>query len=33
MLRAKSLPEFLEQANTDGMMATMLLQVGVPRAI
>lgn len=26
MLRAKSLPEFLEQANTDGMMATMLLQ-------
>lgn len=27
MLRAKSLPEFLEMANTDGMMATMLLQV------
>ncbi|CAB1105481.1 unnamed protein product [Ectocarpus sp. CCAP 1310/34] len=26
MLRAKSLPEFLEQANTDGMRATMLLQ-------
>lgn len=30
MLRAKSLPEFLEKANTDGMMATMLLQVDGP---
>ena len=28
MLRAKSIPAFLEQANTDGMRATMLLQVG-----
>lgn len=27
MLRAKSIPAFLEQANTDGMRATMLLQV------
>eukprot|EP00904_Undaria_pinnatifida_P000338 jgi/Undpi1/10304/HiC_scaffold_28.g12755.m1 len=26
MLRAKSIPAFLEQANTDGMRATMLLQ-------
>lgn len=29
MLRAKSIPAFLEQANTDGMRATMLLQVGL----
>lgn len=27
MLRAKSIPAFLQQANTDGMRATMLLQV------
>lgn len=29
MLRAKQIPAFLEQINTDGMRATMLLQVGV----